>query len=352
MSPKVPEALLSLVRGKPCRPGSGAARWGAAPRFSKGGALHHAAIGRRADLSPACPRPQRPFLRAPGAFRATYGPSDRPGSTISGLPGVRGGGNRGPRGRERRHRKGATGAPLSMPSVVPTITRPRTYGRPGHRRSWVGGVFTSLIDRVVCPWITAGRAPAGDEAKIAAIVIADGLCGVAANPIIRNAQEKRQLACVSDWLSARDYRQIPPGDPDDPASIPPGTFSFHMNVVGWMDDHGSKTVKDSCGHRYQGSESLAQRSSDVCRSEVGRGLHQREQAAQRRGIEGAAPAPPPWCRHSIRPVSRWVLRPRLLGLRRSRRNRLGVGASGRRLDAAPSTAFAPPCPVVARRPSL
>ena len=131
---------------------------------------------------------------------------------------------------ERMEKKGALPPRTPIPELRQQLSR-------------VGSVLTSLIDRDVCPWITAGRAPTDDEAKIAAIVIADRLCGVAANPIIRNAQEKRQLACVADWLSDRDYQQIPPGDPDDPASMPPGTFAFQMNVVGWMDDHGGKTVK-------------------------------------------------------------------------------------------------------------
>ena len=107
----------------------------------------------------------------------------------------------------------------------------------------VGEVLTSLIDRDICPWISEGRAPVGDEARVAAIVIADRLCGVAANPVIRNAQEKRQLDSVAGWLSERNYRRIPPGDPENPASMPPGSFSFHMNVEGWVDDDGRRTVK-------------------------------------------------------------------------------------------------------------
>jgi len=109
--------------------------------------------------------------------------------------------------------------------------------------SRIGNVLTDLIDQDICPWISEGRAPIPEEAKVAGIVIADRLCGVVANPIIRNAQEKRQLDCLAGWLSARDYRRIPPGDPADPASMPPGTYSFHMNVEGWVDDHGEKTVK-------------------------------------------------------------------------------------------------------------
>ena len=107
----------------------------------------------------------------------------------------------------------------------------------------IGRVLTSLVDRDICPWIPEARAPVGDEARVAAIVIADRLCGVAANPVIRNAQEKRQLDGVAEWLLERRYRRTPAGDPKNPASMPPGTFSFHMNVEGWVDDQGDRSVK-------------------------------------------------------------------------------------------------------------
>ena len=107
----------------------------------------------------------------------------------------------------------------------------------------IADILTSVVDRDICPWIAENRSPAGDEAAMAAIVIADRLCGMAANPIIRNAQEQRQLDRVEAWLSARRYDRVPPGDPEDPASMPPGSFSFRMNVEGWVDEHGVKTVK-------------------------------------------------------------------------------------------------------------
>ena len=109
--------------------------------------------------------------------------------------------------------------------------------------SRIGNVLSDLIDQDICPWISEERDPTPDEAKVSAIVIADRLCGVVADPVIRNAQEKRQLDIVAEWLSGRDYRQIPPVDAENPGSMPPGTFSFHMNVVGWVDDDGKRTVK-------------------------------------------------------------------------------------------------------------
>ena len=107
----------------------------------------------------------------------------------------------------------------------------------------IGKILTSMVDQDICPWIGERRAPVGDEAKMAAIVIADRLCGMAANPIIRNAQEQRQLDSVEKWLSGREYARIPPGDAEDPASMRSGSFSFRMNVEGWLDEHGVNTVK-------------------------------------------------------------------------------------------------------------
>ena len=109
--------------------------------------------------------------------------------------------------------------------------------------SRIGEVLARLVDHDLCPWIPEGRAPVQDEGRMAAIVIADRLCGVAANPVIRNAQEDRQLQSVENWLSERGYRRVPPGDAEDPASVPSGSFSFRMNVKGWVDEHGVKTVK-------------------------------------------------------------------------------------------------------------
>ena len=49
-----------------------------------------------------------------------------------------------------------------------------------------------------------------------------------ANPIIRNAQEKRQLAAIGAWLEARDYKRLPEGTRYN--AMPPGTYSFRLNV--------------------------------------------------------------------------------------------------------------------------
>ena len=123
-----------------------------------------------------------------------------------------------------------------LPSRMPRTELRRQLNR-------ICKVLTRLIDPNVCPWISGRRDPLDGELRIARIVIADRLCGVSANPIVRNAQEKRQIDGVADWLLRHDYRRIHSGDLENPVSTPRGTFAFRMNVEGWVDDHGVKTVK-------------------------------------------------------------------------------------------------------------
>jgi type II restriction enzyme len=94
----------------------------------------------------------------------------------------------------------------------------------------IGDIIEKMADPDIFVWL--GRAePATDvEKHRAATIVADRLCGAVANPIIRNAQEKRQLAGIKAWLEARGYRQLPGGDGARFNAMLPGTFSFRMNV--------------------------------------------------------------------------------------------------------------------------
>lgn len=94
--------------------------------------------------------------------------------------------------------------------------------------------IVAIIERMVDPdiFVWFGRSAPADATEIhrAATIVADRLCGAVANPIIRNAQEKRQLAAIKAWLEARGYRQITVADAAKFNTMPPGTFSFRMNV--------------------------------------------------------------------------------------------------------------------------
>jgi len=95
----------------------------------------------------------------------------------------------------------------------------------------IADVITRMLDLDIFPWITSKQHPTEEERYRASTIVADRLCGAVSDPIIRNAQEKRQLDMIGEYLQARGYRQKP-----HPANKPlnqmePGTFTFRMNVV-------------------------------------------------------------------------------------------------------------------------
>ncbi len=91
-------------------------------------------------------------------------------------------------------------------------------------------ILTRMLDRDIFPWLDAGKAPTDHERDRASTIVADRLCSAVANPIVRNAQEQRQLAFVGEWLDKRGYRKQshPGGKPL--AEMEAGTYSFRMNL--------------------------------------------------------------------------------------------------------------------------
>jgi len=95
----------------------------------------------------------------------------------------------------------------------------------------IAAIIQKMADADIFVWLSRRNQPATEaEVHRAATIVADRLCGSVANPIIRNAQEKRQLAAIKGWLEARGYRQLPSGDGVKFNTMPSGTFSFRMNV--------------------------------------------------------------------------------------------------------------------------
>jgi len=91
-------------------------------------------------------------------------------------------------------------------------------------------IIEKMADPDIFVWLHRKRTPTAREIHRAATIVADRLCGAVANPIIRNAQEKRQLAAIKAWLEARSYKQLPAGSSARFDAMRPGTFSFRMNV--------------------------------------------------------------------------------------------------------------------------
>ncbi len=56
------------------------------------------------------------------------------------------------------------------------------------------------------------------------------MCGAVADPIIRNAQEQRQLATIREWLEAHGYSYLPGGTGLKFNTIEPGNFTFRLNI--------------------------------------------------------------------------------------------------------------------------
>lgn len=94
----------------------------------------------------------------------------------------------------------------------------------------IGTIIQKMADPDIFVWL--GRATPATEAEVhrAATIVADRLCGAVANPIIRNAQEQRQLAYIKQWLEQRGYKELPSRSGVKFDAMPAGTFSFRLNV--------------------------------------------------------------------------------------------------------------------------
>lgn len=87
-----------------------------------------------------------------------------------------------------------------------------------------------LIDVDIFTWLEEKKKPNKEDKARASIIIADRLCGMLADPIIRNAQERRQLEIIDIYLKKKGYKQVKSGETKTIASLEPGTFSFRLNV--------------------------------------------------------------------------------------------------------------------------
>ena len=102
----------------------------------------------------------------------------------------------------------------------------------------VAAIIQEMADKDILVWLEWGDAPSEQERHRAATILADRLCGAVANPIIRNAQEKRQLDAIAAWLEDRGYVNLPAGGQRSYDNMEPGTFSFRMNVPAKQEGTG------------------------------------------------------------------------------------------------------------------
>ncbi len=104
-------------------------------------------------------------------------------------------------------------------------------------------ILSQMLDVDIFPWVAEKRKASKEERYRSSTIVADRLCGAVAEPIVRNAQEKRQLALIEKYLTDRGYKLKA-----HPAATPlqqmePGTFCFRMNVLVKPSKPEAKTVK-------------------------------------------------------------------------------------------------------------
>ena len=100
-----------------------------------------------------------------------------------------------------------------------------------------------MLDADIFPWLEEKRRPTKEERFRSSTIVADRLCGAVAEPIVRNAQEKRQLALLQKYVTARGYKHQPHPAGTPLAQMEPGTFAFRLNVIVKPSRAGAKTVK-------------------------------------------------------------------------------------------------------------
>ena len=94
----------------------------------------------------------------------------------------------------------------------------------------ISQIIARLLDKDIFPWLESGQQPTDSEVQKAATIVADRLCGAVSDPIVRNAQERRQLAMIRQWLEQRGYSYVRGGAGLSFETMQPGTFSFRLNI--------------------------------------------------------------------------------------------------------------------------
>jgi hypothetical protein len=107
----------------------------------------------------------------------------------------------------------------------------------------ISGVLSKMLDADIFPWLVEDRRPTEEERYRSSTIVADRLCGAVAEPIVRNAQEKRQLALLEHRLVNKGYRLNPHPLATPLTEMEPGTFSFRLNVFVKSSNADGKDVR-------------------------------------------------------------------------------------------------------------
>lgn len=106
----------------------------------------------------------------------------------------------------------------------------------------VGDIIRRMADPDLFPWIKGKRQPSVDELKRAVMIVGDRVTGAVADPVIRNAQEARQLGVIRELLLVRGYKELTVDQRSDAWSMPTKSFAFHLNVPVKNEDAASINI--------------------------------------------------------------------------------------------------------------
>lgn len=104
----------------------------------------------------------------------------------------------------------------------------------------ISKIIKLLFDYDIFSWIPESRKPTRQEKIKAEAIIGDRLCSSLSDPIVRNAQEERQLDTITEVLRQKGYRQVESADISSLAEFPTHCYAIHYNVP--VRVNGSKTV--------------------------------------------------------------------------------------------------------------
>lgn len=110
--------------------------------------------------------------------------------------------------------------------VPPKMKRPELI----KQLEQIGVIIEKMADPDIFVWKERGDRGTNEEVHRASTIVADRLCGAVADPIIRNAQEQRQLLAIKQWLESRGYKELTSKEIEDFRHMPLGSFSFRLNV--------------------------------------------------------------------------------------------------------------------------
>jgi hypothetical protein len=130
-----------------------------------------------------------------------------------------------------------TGLARTNRSLVQTIEKkgvlPARMGRAALEENLrrILNTVAQMLDIDIFPWLVARRAATEQERHRASTIVADRLWGAVADPLIRNAQEQRQLALLGKYLRHKGYKRKSLGPGEPLTAMQAGTFAVRMIVV-------------------------------------------------------------------------------------------------------------------------